>query len=208
MTRWILASASPRRRELLHQMGLEFEVIPSHNLESSDKTNPGEFVMDLAANKACDIFEQAVLPTFWEREEDKACVIGADTIVVCDGEILGKPKDREDAARMIRLLQGREHEVLTGVAVVWADKGSDGVNGQPAYMTAFSIETTVYVNPMEEAEIAAYLATGEADDKAGAYGIQGAFGIYIDGIAGDYYNVVGLPISALYRTLKENGLLE
>lgn len=207
MTRWILASASPRRRELLHQMGLDFEVIPSGKAEFSERKEPEELVMDLAGSKACDVFEREVLPTFPTRGEDIACVIGADTIVVCDGTVLGKPADRADAARMIRLLQGREHEVFTGVAIVWADKNRKEEDDPPACMSAFAVETSVFVNPMDEDEISQYLATGEADDKAGAYGIQGSFGVYIDGIAGDYYNVVGLPISSLYRALRENHLL-
>ena len=129
---------------------------------------------------------RAVLPV----DSREICVIGADTVVVCDGQILGKPKDRDDAVRMIRLLQGRDHQVMTGVTVI--------LNGQ---QESFCEMTDVHVYPMTEEEIAAYVATGEPDDKAGAYGIQGAFGVYIRGIDGDYNNVVGLPIARLYHVL-------
>ena len=127
-------------------------------------------------------------------------IIGADTIVVLDEEILGKPADEEDAVRMLTRLQGREHWVYTGVAVL--DFGPDGEKT----VINYPVGTKVYVNAMMEDEIRAYVATKDPLDKAGAYGIQGRFAAYIDRIDGDYYNVVGLPVSRIYRTLKEIGI--
>lgn len=126
-------------------------------------------------------------------------VIGADTIVVLDGKILGKPVDEKDAADMIGALQGRSHEVYTGVAIL--DYDAQGEKN----VSVHAVGTKVYVNPMDEAEISAYIDTGEPMDKAGAYGIQGRFAAYIDRIEGDYYNVVGLPVSYVYQALKRIG---
>ena len=225
MARWILASASPRRRELLRQMGIqEFAVIPATGEERSLASDPGSYVEELARHKALEVFRRipadpcaadgctdagrmaAAGPLAGPCGGDGICVIGADTIVVCGGHILGKPADREDAARMIRSIQGRGHEVMTGVSLIW--NGIEDANGgDRIYTETFHVTTAVHVAPMDEKEIAQYLATGEADDKAGAYGIQGAFGIFIEGIEGDYYNVVGLPIAALYQTIKRRHLL-
>ena len=126
-------------------------------------------------------------------------IIGADTIVVLDDEILGKPADEEDAVRMLARLQGREHRVYTGVAVL-----KFGPDGEKTVIN-YPVGTKVYVNAMTEDEIRAYVATKEPLDKAGAYGIQGKFAAYIDRIDGDYYNVVGLPVSRVCQTLKEIG---
>ena len=135
------------------------------------------------------------------RTPEDTIVIGADTIVVLDGKILGKPKDEKDAADMIRALQGRSHEVYTGVAIL--DYDAQGEKN----VSVHAVGTKVYVNPMDEAEISAYIDTGEPMDKAGAYGIQGCFAAYIDRIEGDYYNVVGLPVSYAYQALKRLGAL-
>ena len=222
MTKWILASASPRRRELLQQMGIrDYTVIPAKGEERSLAADPGEYVEELARHKATEVFRRiqadpsaagvsadtdgpAAAGPLAGPGGDGICVIGADTIVVCGGEILGKPTDREDAARMIRSLQGRGHEVMTGVSLI---PGGAADAGGLICTDTFHVTTAVHVAPMDEEEIARYLATGEADDKAGAYGIQGAFGTFIEGIEGDYYNVVGLPIAALYQTLKRRNLL-
>ena len=210
MTRWILASASPRRRQLLQQMGIrDFAIFPAQGEECSVASDPGSYVEELARHKALEVYRRAAA----SPPSNEACfgdvalrVIGADTIVVCNGHILGKPTDREDAARMIRSIQGRGHEVMTGVSLIWDGiAGSD--DGDRINAETFHVTTTVHVAPMDEEEIARYLATGEADDKAGAYGIQGAFGTFIEGIEGDYYNVVGLPIAALYQTIKRRHLL-
>ena len=209
----ILGSASPRRKELLEQIGAGFEIKVSEKEEIYHSERPEEIVCELALMKAENVASE--LST---EERRNAVVIGADTIVVLDGAILGKPADQEDAARMLSSLQGRCHEVYTGVAVLEyggdTEKASAGAAEQiPGGLTGaarkenYAVETKVYVNPMTEQEIRDYIATGEPMDKAGAYGIQGRFAAYIDRIDGDYYNVVGLPVSRVYRTLKGMGAL-
>lgn len=195
MSRWILASASPRRKELLHQMGLTFEIIPAAGEEKSTRKDPEHYVTELAEHKAEEVF-QRVLPEMTEP----VIVIGSDTIVVLGDRILGKPKDRGEAFEMIRALQGREHQVMTAVALCWTDEE------EAVHRDSFCSITEVSVNAMSGEEIRNYLATGEADDKAGAYGIQGTFGMYVAGIRGSYHGVVGLPTAALYQRLRANGL--
>ena len=192
MKRIVLGSASPRRRELMAQIGLEFEVAVSHKEEYYESVVPEEIVKELALmkaeNVASELEEQGAL-----RD---AIVIGADTIVVLDDQILGKPKDEPDAFRMLKELQGRAHQVFTGVAILNFDK--EGVRK----IHNHAVETKVYVHEMDENEINAYIQSGEPMDKAGAYGIQGKFAAYIDQIEGDYYNVVGLPVSYVYQQIK------
>ena len=186
MKKIILASASPRRRELLAQIGIPFEILTSDADESIGAMAPDEACRELAKRKAKAVLEH--LKACGRGDED-LLIIGADTIVVQDKEILGKPADPADAARMLRLLSGREHEVLTGVYVIDTAGGS----------FAFSEKTDVYVADLTEADIAFYLSTGEPFDKAGSYGIQGMFARYIEKIDGDYNNVVGLPVGRLWR---------
>ena len=193
----ILGSASPRRRELLAQIGARFEVRTSGREEVYHSTVPEEIVRELAIMKAENVAED--LADEQGRTPEDTIVIGADTIVVLDGKILGKPKDEKDAADMIGALQGRSHEVYTGVAIL--DYDAQGEKN----VSVHAVGTKVYVNPMDEAEISAYIDTGEPMDKAGAYGIQGRFAAYIDRIEGDYYNVVGLPVSYVYQALKRIG---
>lgn len=207
--RIILGSASPRRRELLAQIGVEFEVRVSDKEEKYKSTIPEEIVKELslmkAENVALDLLENVAAERDPDAEEPvgrikDTVIIGADTIVVLDDEILGKPVDEEDAIRMLGRLQGREHWVYTGVAFLdFAPDGEKNVINYP-------VGTKVYVNAMTEDEIRAYVATKDPLDKAGAYGIQGRFAAYIDRIDGDYYNVVGLPVSRVYRTFKEMGI--
>lgn len=185
--RIILASASPRRRELLAQMGLSFEVMPSTKEEKMIEAEASKVVESLSAQKAEDIAQQI---------NGDATIIGSDTIVVCDGEIMGKPHSKEEAFSMIFRLQGRKHQVYTGVTVI------DRINGKEAKKT-FAAQADVSVYPMTDAEIEAYIAKGESMDKAGAYGIQGAFGMFVKEIKGEYTTILGLPIAALYQTLKE-----
>lgn len=178
----ILASASPRRRELLAQAGILFEVMESHVQESITKEEPEELVKRLSRCKAGAV--AAVYP--------KRTVLGADTVVALDEQILGKPRDEEDACRMLRALQGRTHQVYTGVTLM-----RDG------RVYSFYEKTDVEFYPMSDAEIEAYVQSGESMDKAGAYGIQGRFAVYIRRINGDYNNVVGLPIGRLWQTLSK-----
>jgi septum formation protein len=186
----VLASASPRRRELLAQAGFTFEVHPAHVPE---EPNPGEdpiaYVTRLAREKAQAVFNQlAANPD----TAAKLVVLGADTTVTLDNHILGKPEDAADAARMLCLLSGRTHRVITGVAVVTADR------------TEVAAEVTgVTFLTLSDEEITAYVATGEPLDKAGAYAIQGRAARWIPRIEGDYFNVVGLPL-ALVSTLLES----
>lgn len=185
MNRIILASASPRRRELLHQIDLEPEIIPSAIEEKITKTEPDLVVMELSEQKAMDVAETC--------RGTKAFVIGADTVVAFGGRILGKPQSEEEAFEMISSLQGNTHQVYTGVTVIDCQTGA---------RETFAERTEVQVYPMEDGEIRNYIATKEPMDKAGAYGIQGRFAAYIQGIHGDYNNVVGLPVGRVYQTLK------
>lgn len=190
--RIILASASPRRKGLLAQIGLEYEVMPSEVEEKPTKTLPEEAVQELALQKAEDVFRRLC-----GQEEGEFLVIGADTVVSFGGDILGKPKDEADACRMLGLLQGRVHQVYTGVAL--CGKGKAG----KAFRNVFHERTDVFMYPMDRKEIEAYVGTGEPMDKAGAYGIQGRCAAYIEKINGDYNNVVGLPVGRLCQELKK-----
>lgn len=221
--RIVLASASPRRQELLNQIGLSHVVCPSHREERVTQTAPEQIVQELSRQKAEDIYEQVTSGRAADdREacgmEEKAepewggrppvLVIGADTIVACDGRIMGKPKDKADACRMLSLLQGRSHQVYTGVTVIGQVPGNpvQPMSLQKECFTFYEC-TEVEFFPMSGEEIAAYAETGEPMDKAGAYGIQGRCAAYIKGIHGDYNNVVGLPVGRLYQKLHERGWL-
>ena len=193
----ILASASPRRRELLHQIGWEFEVCVSQVEEKITKTIPWEVVEELSAQKAEDVFERMQESASGAKEP--LLVIGADTIVACDGRILGKPSDREDAAAMLKLLQGRSHHVYTGVTVCL--RKADG----KIVRSTFHEATEVTFYPMTEEEIKWYVDSKEPMDKAGGYGIQGLCARFINGITGDYNNVVGLPVGRLYQEVGKLG---
>lgn len=188
----ILASASPRRKELLTQIGLEFEIRISQVEEKITETEPAKVVEELSCQKAA-----AVFGSLGEEENKDVLVIGADTVVAVDGMILGKPKDREDAVRMLHLLSGRSHEVFTGVSFFWKDRS--GIS----QTKSFHERTQVTFYPMSEQEIMEYVARKDCMDKAGSYGIQGFCARYIQGIEGDYNNVVGLPIGRLYQEAKE-----
>jgi septum formation protein len=185
----VLASGSPRRRDYLTQIGARFEVLPA---EVDETTAAGEAPEDaalrLAREKARAV--QRLRPDRW--------ILAADTIVAVEAEILGKPRDRDDARRMLRLLAGREHRVVTGV-VLLDPKGDARIDR--------AVITRVRFRPLGEAEITAYLAGGEADDKAGAYGIQGAAAAFVEGIDGSLSNVVGLPLEVLEPVLRRHALL-
>lgn len=202
MKRIILASASPRRRELLHQIGVKFEVMVSRGEEEYTSVLPEEIVKELALMKAENVERmlEAGNRAAGKKDEERGLrdtiLIGADTIVVQDGKILGKPADEADAFRMLNRLQSRVHQVYTGVAILDFDTQRN------KSIVKHAEKTEVYVHEMEEEEIRRYIATKEPMDKAGAYGIQGCFAAYIDRIEGDFYNVVGLPLSYLYHQLK------
>jgi septum formation protein len=199
--RLVLASASPRRQEILRNAGIPFIVEVTSVVEQPlPGENPKAMVERLAREKA---FSAA------ERHRD-AWVLGADTTVVVDQNILEKPRDSEDAARMLRLLARRTHEVITGVCLlgpVSARKRETG-NSKLETVDVRSETTSVTMGPITEEEIQSYIATGEPRDKAGAYAIQGIASRWISRIEGDYFNVVGLPVSLLYRMLRERGAID
>ena len=178
----ILASASPRRKELLSLFGIPFVIRAADIDEAMD---PGKAPFD-------EVARVSRLKALATVRSDEDVVIAADTIVVCAGQVLGKPKDAADACRMLRLLSGRDHQVMTGVTVL---QGSEAVT--------FTEVTDLHFRELSEKEIARYVATGEPMDKAGSYGIQGGAALFCDKMIGDYYNVMGLPVCRLGQVLKE-----
>jgi septum formation protein len=223
--RLVLASASPRRAELLRSAGIDFDVLVANVDESlRPGETAGQHVGRLAQEKALKVLPQA----------GQRPVLGADTVVVVDGQILGKPADAWDATRMLRLLSGRRHQVMTGVALVCTrtpepakagpyDSGVDsgpaetgpydsGVDSEPAEAVPYDSVVDVAVTTVEfaaltDAQIAAYVVSGEPMDKAGAYAIQGLASRYVTRIDGSYSNVVGLPVAVVYELCKRAGLL-
>ncbi|MCU1286162.1 MAG: maf protein [Acidobacteriales bacterium] len=188
---FVLASSSPRRRELLRNAGIDFEV---QTADVPEVHIPGESPLDFATRLAIAKAEAVAQ----RRPED--FVLGADTIVIVEGEILGKPADADDAARMLRLLSGKCHEVTTAVCLI---------SPNPATGRNTASETTrVHMAALTDADIAAYIATKEPMDKAGAYGIQGIASRWINRIEGDYFNVVGLPVALVYGMLRRGGAIE
>ena len=180
----VLASKSPRRSEILKNAGFDFVIRTADADETiAEGTNPEDAVVMLAARKAMAV----------ERNKDEI-ILGADTVVVLDNKILGKPKDREDAFNMLKSLSGRVHSVFTGVCAI-SDKGS----------ITFAEETKVEFYSLSDEEINEYIDSNDCYDKAGAYGIQGLASKFIKGINGDYFNVVGLPISSIYEKILKNG---
>ena len=183
----ILASQSPRRRELLERMGIShFDLMPASGEARSDPSlTPAQLVEELSRQKAAEI----------AAAHPDALIISADTVVAVDGTVLGKPRDREDSARMLELLSGREHTVYSGLTVCQ----------QGRFVTQHEA-TAVRFRPLTQADIANYISTGEPMDKAGSYGIQGWGCTLVEGISGDYYNVVGLPVCRLSRILASFGV--
>ena len=191
MKKIILASASPRRSELLAQISLEFTVMPSDVEENPKSTLPQDIVIELSKEKARDVWGK-----IGQNNTGDRLVISADTVVSIEGEILGKPRDEEDAARMLGLLSGKEHQVYTGVTLIWID----GEGKQEEY--SFYVCTGVLMYRMTKAEILEYVLSGEPMDKAGAYAVQGKAAAFIKSIRGEYSNVVGLPTGRLYQEMK------
>lgn len=181
----ILASASPRRKELLEKIGLPFTVQPAKGEERITQKSPAAVVMELSRQKAEEIAA---------AQTGDCIIIGADTVVARGEKIMGKPKDAADAKQMLRSIADDCHQVYTGVTLI-------RTGAHPQSVT-FQEKTDVCLYPISDAELDAYIASGDPMDKAGAYGIQGDFAIYVKRIAGDYYNVVGLPIGRVYQELK------
>ena len=194
MRKIVLASASPRRRELLTSAGVIFQVCAADSEEKITSDSPEEIVRELSLQKAT-----AVALNFDNEMEEGTIVIGADTIVSYNNEILGKPVDENAAFETLKNLQGNTHQVYTGVTVLIKKQGS-------WEDLSFSECTDVSFYPVSDEEIRAYIATGEPMDKAGSYGIQGGFGIYVKEIRGEYTNVVGLPVGRLFYEMKKHGV--
>lgn len=183
--RVVLASASPRRREILSTFGVQFDILPANADENSDITSPAELVKELSLRKARAVRELLCARGEWNSD---TLIIASDTVVENGGEILGKPKNDADAARMLRGLSGRTHRVVSGVALLYGTREA-----------ADADSTAVHFAPMSEKDIEWYVKSGEPRDKAGAYAVQGLAALFIKGIDGDYFNVVGLPVYCLNR---------
>ena len=190
MARIILASASQRRKDLLAQVGVVCEVVPSEVTEEAQANNPGDLVEALATAKAENVAEQI---------EGDFVIIAADTVVVKDGAVYGKPGSEEEACQMLASLQGDRHEVYTGVTLISVANGEGLID-------TFHVRTIVDMMPMTAEQISSYVQSGEPMDKAGGYGIQGKGAAYIRDVAGDFFNVVGLPISTVLSRLENMGI--
>lgn len=181
----ILASGSPRRKEILSELGAEIKIITADVDENSNETDPEKLAQELAQKKGLAVYQKLLAQNALEL----SCpIISADTIVFCDDEIMGKPKDRADAYRMLKKLSGKAHTVTTGICIV-----KDGIPH-----SSFST-TKVFVDTLTDDEINAYIDSGDPFDKAGSYGIQGIFSKHVSKIEGCYFNVVGLPVNALSK---------
>ena len=189
--RIVLASGSPRRKEILSQIGASYEVIVSDCDESTSCTEPEALVRELSYKKAEAVAKEQTGPVI---------VIGADTVVAYNGRILGRPKDTADATQMISMLAGDTHQVYTGVSLLIKEE-----NGEMRSLV-FAECSQVEVEALNETQIADYIKTGEGKDKAGSYAVQGVFAAHIKGIRGDYFNIVGLPVAGIYKRLYEIGI--
>ena len=203
MLKYFLASKSPRRKDLMTQIGIEFQVMISERDEIITSTIPEEVVKELSLQKALEIERMLlkecdgdIFAKYSSEGYEGVVIIGADTVVSKDGEIMGKPADEEDAFNMLKKLQGDKHMVSTGVALIVIKNGTKE-------MLSFAEDTDVNMYEMTDEEINDYIATKEPMDKAGSYGIQGLGAKFISGISGDYNNVVGLPIGSIYQALRK-----
>jgi septum formation protein len=187
----VLASNSPRRREILSQLKINFEVVPSSFEETLINMEPFELVEHFAYMKALDVYEKLK-----SQLTEETYILGSDTIVYCN-KIMGKPKSDEDAYQMLKTLSHREHQVISGLSII---QGSTG-------KTITMHDTTkVWIRELEDREIMNYISSGEPSDKAGAYAIQGLGSLFVEGIQGCYFNVVGLPINKLFEIMKKFGV--
>lgn len=210
--KYILASGSPRRKELLALLGIGYTIMKAWGEEIRTGDSPAEIVENLSKQKAMEVAERIVREgtgnqksadseeQFIENSSEPVMIFGADTLVAKGNEIFGKPKDSVDAFGMLSKLQDTEHQVYTGVTVAIVEKGVIST-------FTFHERTDVSFYPISKEEIDAYLSTGEHEDKAGAYAIQGIFGKHVKGIRGDYNNVVGLPVARLYQELRARKLM-
>ena len=187
MTKLILASQSPRRREILENLGLSFRIVTADVDESCTETDPRLYVEELALRKGRAVLDR--LAAEGEVDADTV-IIAADTVVAAEGEILGKPRDREDALHMLELLSGKTHQVISGIALL-----------SLSHAAVASEVTGVCFSPLTQAEMDFYVSSDEPYDKAGGYAVQGLASLFIDGLEGDYFNVVGLPVKRLRSLL-------
>ncbi len=187
--RYILASKSPRRREILANIGIDFDIITADTDESSTLSDPIKLAEELALRKGKAVFDKLSAEGTLSADD---IIISADTVVACDGEILGKPNDRKDAKRMLKLLSGNKHSVVSGVALI--------KNGR---IFVSHSETLVYFDEIPDSELELYINTDEPYDKAGAYGIQGFASLWVNRIDGCYFGVVGLPVNLLNKLHKD-----
>ena len=193
MGKIILGSSSPRRADILEKQKLDFEIIPSSYVEPHDQTDFSyAYVEDLAYNKALDVAKKI---------SEEALVIGADTIVVLDNKVLGKPKNENDAKNMLKMLSGKSHKVLTGVCI------KSTIDDEFVTTSSFVCCSKVYFKKLSQDEIEEYVLTKEPMDKAGAYAIQGLAGKFVEKINGSFHNIVGFPVSQIYNVLKEENLI-
>ena len=190
--KYILASASPRRKEILKSIGLKFSIIVADADESSETRDPVTLTKELASKKGLAVKDKLIQEGNYDAH---TVIISADTVVVCDGEILGKPKDRANAERMLRMLSSRTHDVVSGVALTYGDKT----------VTDASV-THVTFDVIEEDFLARYLDSSEPYDKAGAYAVQGVASVIVSKLEGCYFGVVGLPINCLVNLAKKNNI--
>lgn len=191
MQRIVLASGSPRRKELLALLGWEFDILPAEQEEIIRGSTPADIVMELSLQKALEVSA---------RTQEEMLVIGADTMVALSNQVMGKPEDEAQACHMLQKLQGQIHQVYTGVTLVYGP-------GQRREQYTFYERTNVEMYPMTQEQIQDYVRTGEPMDKAGAYAIQGIAARYVKQIQGEYNNVVGLPVARLYQEMYRRGLV-
>ena len=189
----ILASASPRRRELLKKADIPFTVMPADIEEVIVAGEPADVAEEISSYKAEYVAEKLMK----EKKQDSFVILSADTIVTVDGKVLGKPRDEEEAFKVLKELQGREHEVYTGVTIAVKHPGKN------VHYKQFHEKTRVKIYPVSDEQIRDYISTGEPLDKAGSYAIQGSFAKYIKSIKGDYSNVVGLPVGRVFKELRQ-----
>ena len=197
-SRLILASGSPRRKELLEQVGATFEILPAKGEEVITSSSPAQVVMELSAQKAEEVAGR-YQEELGKNDAVSTVILGADTVVAYENNILGKPKDKEDAVKMLQMLSGNTHSVYTGVTLVLCKNGKQEKQ-------SFFAETKVTMYSVTEEQIRAYVETGEPMDKAGAYGIQGKGAVLVEKIVGDYNNVVGLPVALVFQNLGKSGI--
>ena len=192
--KFILASKSPRRKEILENLGISFEIVTADTDEDSEITDPSELVRELSVRKGMAVAEELIRNN---KIVESTIVISSDTVVASEGEILGKPHDEADAKRMLRGLSGRAHSVFSGIALTLVEEG------RVVKTAAATEETKVYFSAMDEDDIDFYVKNEQVYDKAGAYAIQGIASAFIEKIDGDYFNVVGLPVRRMFRLMEE-----